>query len=137
MTALLAPGAHLDGLHIKARALYPAGEAPIIGRRPHGQDALGRERGVGGGEALPGVEPVVCGPGEAVGAVVDSVTINDLQDGTFFARIGVTTPAGLEGMFEDQRAYFAGLQGAPDPDRIREIGARYGVRSLGPPISLE
>jgi len=31
---------------------------------------------------------------EAVGAAVDSVTINDLQDGTFFARIGVTTPAG-------------------------------------------
>ena len=31
---------------------------------------------------------------DAVGAVVDSVTVNDLQDGTFFARIEVTTPAG-------------------------------------------
>ena len=63
-------------------------------------------------------------------------TFANLGDEPVWA-FGVTTPAGLEGMFEDQRAYFAGLQGAPDPDRIREIGARYGVRSLGPPISLE
>lgn len=48
--------------------------------------------------------------------------------------LGVTTPAGLEGMFAEQAAYFAGLQGPPDPARIREIGDRYGVRALGPPL---
>jgi mannose-6-phosphate isomerase-like protein (cupin superfamily) len=50
--------------------------------------------------------------------------------------LGITTPAGLEGMFEEQAAYFAGLQGPPDPERIREIGDRYGVRSLGPPLEV-
>jgi quercetin 2,3-dioxygenase len=48
--------------------------------------------------------------------------------------LGVTTPAGLEGMFEEQSAYFDTLQGPPDPDRVREIGDRYGVRALGPPL---
>lgn len=47
---------------------------------------------------------------------------------------GVTTPAGLEGMFAEQAEYFASLQGPPDPERIRQIGAHYGVRSLGPPL---
>ena len=47
---------------------------------------------------------------------------------------GVTTPAGLEGMFEEQAAYFSTLRGHPDPERIREIGDRYGVRALGPPL---
>ncbi len=47
---------------------------------------------------------------------------------------GVTTPAGLEGMFAEQSEYFASLNGPPDPDRIREIGDRYGVRALGPPL---
>jgi mannose-6-phosphate isomerase-like protein (cupin superfamily) len=47
---------------------------------------------------------------------------------------GVTTPAGLEGMFAEQAEYFSGLQGPPDPTRIREIGDRYGVRALGPPL---
>ena len=50
---------------------------------------------------------------------------------------GVTTPAGLEGMFEEQAAYFATLQGPPDPERLREIGDRYGVRALGPPLTLD
>lgn len=49
--------------------------------------------------------------------------------------LGVTTPAGLEGMFEEQARYFAGLEGPPDPERIRQIGARYGVRPLGPPLT--
>lgn len=48
---------------------------------------------------------------------------------------GVTTPAGLEGMFAEQAEYFSSLTGAPDPDRIREIGDRYGVRALGPGLS--
>ncbi len=50
---------------------------------------------------------------------------------------GVTTPAGLEGMFEEQTRYFASLQGPPDAERIREIGDRYGVRALGPPLSVD
>jgi mannose-6-phosphate isomerase-like protein (cupin superfamily) len=50
---------------------------------------------------------------------------------------GVTTPAGLEGMFEEQREYFASLTGPPDPERVGEIGARYGVRSLGGPLTPE
>lgn len=50
---------------------------------------------------------------------------------------GTITPAGLEGMFAEQADYFAGLQGPPDPDRIREIGDRYGVRALGPPLATD
>jgi mannose-6-phosphate isomerase-like protein (cupin superfamily) len=48
---------------------------------------------------------------------------------------GVTTPGGLEGMFAEQAAYFATLQGPPDPERMSEIAATYGVRALGPPLS--
>ena len=48
---------------------------------------------------------------------------------------GTTTPAGMEGMFAEQAQYFAGLHGSPDPRRIAEIGAKYGVRSLGPPLN--
>lgn len=49
--------------------------------------------------------------------------------------VGTATPAGLEAMFVEQAQYFAGLHGAPDPRRIVEIGAKYGVQSLGPPLS--
>lgn len=45
---------------------------------------------------------------------------------------GVTTPAGLEEMFEEQAAYFAGLSGPPDEQRVAEIGARYGVTVVDP-----
>lgn len=48
---------------------------------------------------------------------------------------GTTTPAGLEGMFEEQAAYFASLSGPPDEAIIDEIGARYGVRRVGPPLT--
>ena len=47
---------------------------------------------------------------------------------------GTTTPAGLEGMFAEQGEYFARLQGPPDPAVIADIGARYGVTALGPPL---
>lgn len=50
---------------------------------------------------------------------------------------GTTTPAGLEGMFEEQAEYFEGLQGPPDPARIAQIGARYGVTALGPPLDVD
>jgi mannose-6-phosphate isomerase-like protein (cupin superfamily) len=46
--------------------------------------------------------------------------------------LGVTTPAGLEGMFEEQASYFAGLAGPPDEDVVAQIGARYGVTVVGP-----
>lgn len=61
-------------------------------------------------------------------------TFANLGDEPVWA-FGVTTPAGLEGMFEEQRQYFADLQGAPDPEHLRRIGARYGVRALGPPLT--
>ncbi len=50
--------------------------------------------------------------------------------------VGVIVPAGLEGMFEEQSAYFASLQGPPDPSEIAEIGGRYGVTVVGPPIAI-
>lgn len=49
---------------------------------------------------------------------------------------GTTTPGGLEGMFEEQTAYFASLVGPPDPARVAAIGARYGVTALGPPLEV-
>lgn len=45
---------------------------------------------------------------------------------------GVTTPAGLEGMFLEQAEYFAQLHGPPDDARIADIGRRYGVTVVGP-----
>ena len=48
---------------------------------------------------------------------------------------GVTVPAGLEGMFEEQAAYFASLDGPPDESVIQAIGAKYGVSVVGPPLS--
>ena len=63
-------------------------------------------------------------------------TFANLGDEPVWA-LGVTTPAGLEGMFEEQSEYFATLQGPPDPAKIREIGDRYGVRALGPPLQPE
>lgn len=63
-------------------------------------------------------------------------TFANLGDEPVWA-FGVTTPAGLEGMFVEQAEYFASLNGPPDPERIRQIGARYGVSALGPPLSIE
>ena len=74
------------------------------------------------------------GPGELVWLPREVPhTFANLGDDPAWA-LGVTTPAGLEGMFEEQAAYFASLEGEPDPDRIRDIGARYGLRALGPPL---
>ena len=49
---------------------------------------------------------------------------------------GVTNPAGIEAMFEEQVAYFAGLTGPPDGEYLAELGARFGVTSLGPPLDV-
>lgn len=48
--------------------------------------------------------------------------------------LAVAVPAGLDRMFAEQAAYLAGLRAPPDPERMREIGERYGVRTLGPPL---
>ncbi len=49
---------------------------------------------------------------------------------------GTITPSGLEGMFAEQADYFASLDGSPDPAILRELGARYGVTPLGPPLAI-
>lgn len=50
--------------------------------------------------------------------------------------VGMIVPTGLEGMFAEQAAYFASLQGPPDPDAIAAIGRHYGVTVVGPPIEV-
>lgn len=49
--------------------------------------------------------------------------------------IGIVIPAGLERMFQEEGAYLSSLRGPPDPERIRQITAPYGVRMLGPPLT--
>jgi len=49
--------------------------------------------------------------------------------------LGIVVPGGLEEFFAEQSAYFARLQGPPDPAEIAAISARYGGRAVGPPIS--
>jgi hypothetical protein len=50
--------------------------------------------------------------------------------------VGVTSPAGIEAMFEEQDAYFARLDGPPDPAYLAELGARFGVTVVGPPLDV-
>lgn len=50
--------------------------------------------------------------------------------------IGLITPAGLEGMFEEIGTYVQTMGGKPDPSRIAEINAQYGVKEIGPPIDV-
>lgn len=50
---------------------------------------------------------------------------------------GTISPAGLEGMFRAQAEYFATLTGPPDEAQIEEIGARWGVQRMGPPLALD
>lgn len=63
-------------------------------------------------------------------------TFANLGDDPAWA-FGTTTPGGLEGMFEEQAAYFGSLQGPPDPERVAAIGARYGVSVVGPPLAVD
>jgi mannose-6-phosphate isomerase-like protein (cupin superfamily) len=52
--------------------------------------------------------------------------------------VGMIVPGGLEGMFKEQAGYFASLEGEPpDPDVLGELGARYGVRAVGPPLAID
>ena len=46
------------------------------------------------------------------------------------------SPAGIEAMFEEQAAYFASLQGPPDHSYLAELGARFGVSVVGPPLGV-
>lgn len=49
--------------------------------------------------------------------------------------VGVTTPAGLEGLFLEQAAYFDTLDGPPDPKVLMAMSERYGVFPVdGPPL---
>jgi mannose-6-phosphate isomerase-like protein (cupin superfamily) len=48
--------------------------------------------------------------------------------------VGITSPAGIEAMFEEQAAHLAGLKGPPDREYLAALGARFGVTSLGPPL---
>jgi mannose-6-phosphate isomerase-like protein (cupin superfamily) len=47
---------------------------------------------------------------------------------------GVTLPGGMETFFAAQSAYFASLDGPPDPAELNRLAAGWG-RWLGPPIS--
>ena len=50
--------------------------------------------------------------------------------------LGVTVPAGLERMFQEQGSYFAQLTGPPDEEVIAAIGKKYGVTVVGPPLEV-
>lgn len=50
--------------------------------------------------------------------------------------VGITSPAGIEAMFEEQAAYFAALTGPPDQEYLAELGARFGVTALGPSLAV-
>jgi quercetin dioxygenase-like cupin family protein len=43
-------------------------------------------------------------------------------------------PGGIEELFAEQAAYFAGLEGPPDPDVLQDIGRKHGSPAVGPPI---
>ena len=39
-------------------------------------------------------------------------------------------------MFAEQVAYFASLTGPPDEGYLKDLGARFGVTPLGPPLDV-
>lgn len=55
--------------------------------------------------------------------------------GTAARALNLAVPGGLERLFAEQGEYFAHLRGAPDPAELGRIGARYGARLLGAPIT--
>lgn len=50
--------------------------------------------------------------------------------------VGTVVPAGLEGMWAEYAGYFDTLQGPPDQAALDEIGQRYGITVVGPPIAI-
>ena len=49
--------------------------------------------------------------------------------------VGTIAPVGIEKMFAEEDAYFATLDGPPDPARIAEITEPYGVKVIGEPLT--
>jgi hypothetical protein len=84
-----------------------------------------------------GDERVIAGPSTFVWLPRDIPhTFANLGDEAVRA-VGLIVPGGLEGMFAEQTEYFHSLDGPPDPDTIAAIGNRYGVRRVGPGITIE
>ena len=50
--------------------------------------------------------------------------------------VSLCVPGGIEEFFAAQSAYFAELQGPPDPERLAAIWAGHG-RIVGPPIEVD
>jgi mannose-6-phosphate isomerase-like protein (cupin superfamily) len=48
--------------------------------------------------------------------------------------LALALPGGIEELFAEQAAYFASLNGPPDPAVLSEMGERHGAPTLGPPI---
>jgi hypothetical protein len=52
-------------------------------------------------------------------------------------RIMITwIPGGAEGLFQDMQDYLEAVGGAPDPQVVAELQARYGCTHVGPPIPI-
>ena len=51
--------------------------------------------------------------------------------------VGAIVPGGIEEYFAAQGAYFAQLQGPPDPERLAAIWAGHPGRPVGPPIMVD
>jgi hypothetical protein len=84
-----------------------------------------------------GDERFIAGPGAFVWLPRDIPhTFANLGDEAVRA-VGLIVPGGLEGMFVEQTEYFHSLEGPPHPDIIAAIGDRYGVRRVGPGITIE
>lgn len=49
--------------------------------------------------------------------------------------IGTVAPTAIRAMFEAEEEYFASLDGPPDPARMNEIIAPYGITVLGGPLT--
>jgi hypothetical protein len=51
--------------------------------------------------------------------------------------LALALPGGVEGLFAEQGAYLASVQGPPDPNVLDDIGLRHGAPTVGPPIRSE
>jgi mannose-6-phosphate isomerase-like protein (cupin superfamily) len=50
--------------------------------------------------------------------------------------LGLAVPGGREAFFAEQSAYFAQINGAPDPATLSSIATRHASQLLGPPIEV-
>ena len=51
--------------------------------------------------------------------------------------VSMNVPGGIEEFFAAQGAYFAQLQGPPDPERLAAIWADHPGCTVGPPIEVD